>query len=66
MIVIPSCSSTLIRDFDKRNRIIIFSQLDKGWCTPLVLENNLKSDFEKLSNDSNCADKSPNYKLITK
>ena len=62
MIMIPSCANTLIRGFVKSKRIIIFSQLDKGWCTPLILENNLKRDFEKLSSDSSYADKSPNYK----
>ena len=30
--------------------------------TPLVLENNLKRCFGKLSSDSNYANKSPNYK----
>jgi len=61
--MIPSFNNTANPGFCKRKRIIILFWNEIRVCyMPLVLENSLKRSVEKISSDSNYADKSPNYK----
>ena len=60
--MIPSYNNTANPGFCKRKRIIIFLNGIRACYTPLILENNLKRVFGKLSSDSNYVDNSPNYK----